>query len=300
MFGLLKRTVHEFIEDDCPAMAAAIAYYTIFSLPPLLLVVITVTAPFFGQEAVQQELRQQIATLTGQETAREVQTLLDNASKTASTGWLGLGLAALLFGATTAFAQLQAALNRAWEVKPDPAQGGFRNFLGKRLLSFGMVLAIGFLLLVSLALSAALSAFGEWIENYLPGGISGGLLQVMYYGVAFLIVTILFAAIFKFLPDAKIAWRDVGVGAVLTALLFVTGKFLMGFYIGKSDIGNTFGAAGSLALILLWTYYSSMVLLLGAEFTEIWAEAHGKGIEPEPGAVRVVQEKHEVRDPQPA
>ena len=201
-----------------------------------------------------------------------------------------------MLGASGAFGQLQAALNRAWEVAPDPEQGGLKAFLLKRVFSFGMILSVAFLLLVSLVLSAALSAFGGALAGMLPEGVSATLLQVLNQVVSFAVIAGLFAAIFKVLPDATVAWRDVWVGAAVTAVLFVVGKFVIGYYLGRSNPGEAFGAAGSLAVMFVWIYYSSMILLLGAEFTQAWAEARGSGIAPERGAVRVVQEKKQVRE----
>jgi membrane protein len=197
-----------------------------------------------------------------------------------------LGVGVLLFGATGAFMALQSALNRAWSVQPDPAQGGIRNFITKRLLSLGMVLAVAFLILVSLALSAALAAAGDTIGRGRTG-VPAMALEVFNFVVSFAVVSGLFAAIYKVLPDAKIAWRDTVVGAVFTAFLFVLGKFLLGYYLGRNDPGSAFGAAGSLALMLVWIYYASMIVLFGAEFTEAWSRRYGTGIIPEEGAVKV-------------
>ncbi len=179
--------------------------------------------------------------------------------------------------------ELQSALNRAWEVEPDPEQGGIRSFLLTRVLSFGMVLAIAFLLVVSLAASALLIAFGDALGAMVPGGVSDILLQVLTFLVSFAVITLLFAAMFKFIPDAEVAWRDVWVGALGTAFLFTVGKFLIGFYLGQSDPGQAYGAAGSLAIILVWIYYSALILFLGAEFIKAWAQRYGTGIEPARG-----------------
>jgi membrane protein len=199
-----------------------------------------------------------------------------------------------MLGATGAFSQLQIALNKAWEVQPDPEQGGVRRFVVRRVLSFGMVLAVAFLLLVSLALSAALSAFGDVLAGRLAG-LSAPALTVLNVALSLSVFTVVFAAIFQVLPDAKVRWRDAWVGAGITTLLFVLGKFLIGFYLGRSDPGQAYGAAGSLAVTLLWIYYSSFILLFGAEFTRAWAEAYGSGVEPEAGAVRTVRHKTMIR-----
>ncbi len=286
---MVKSTFQEFVDDDCPSMAAALAYYTIFSLPPLLVIVITVAASVFGNDAVQGRVDDQFRGLIGPRAAQQVQTMISQV-RLGDGGSLGatiFGIAALVFAATTAFAQLQSSLNRAWEVQPDPRLNGIRTFFTKRLLSFGMILAVGFLLLVSLALSAALSAFGDSVTSFTPQWISALLLRVGNSVLSFLVIAGLFAALYKVLPDAEIEWRDVSVGAVATAILFVTGKAMVGLYLGNSNVVTPYGAAGSLAIILLWTYYSSMIFLLGAEFTQVWAERHGKGIVPEKGAIRI-------------
>ena len=292
MFRIARQTVRDFIEDDCPTMAAALAYYTVFSLAPLLLIVISLAGLIFGPQQVQAAITQQVQSAIGQEGAKQVATMISGAGRQSSTGWLGaiFGFAALILGATTAFVQLQAALNRAWEVKPDPAASGAKSFLGKRLLSFGMVLTLAFLLLVSLILSAAVSMAGHWLQQFLPSWISSWMLEGANSLLSLAVIAVLFAAIFRYLPDARVEWRDVRAGAILTAVLFVIGKFALGYYLGKSSAASGYGAAGSLVLILLWTYYSSMILLLGAEFTQSWAQAKGRSIEPEAGAVRVVEE----------
>ena len=289
--GLLRATFSEFLDDDCPRMAAALSYYTVFSLPPLLVLLLTLAGIFLDPARVQEMIQSQMGGLMGPQGAAEIQTMLESAERPGNRSGVAavLGIAALLFGATGAFAQLQDSLNTAWEVKPDPDQGGFKNFIVKRVLSFGMILGVGFLLLVSLALSAVLSAFGNILADLVPGGASEVVLHAINLAVSLLVITALFAAIFKILPDARISWRDVGVGALVTALLFVIGKFAIGLYLGRSDPGSAFGAAGSLAILRVWLYYSAMILLLGAEFTQAWAVRHGSGIEPEDGAVRVTK-----------
>jgi membrane protein len=297
MFGILKRTVIDFIEDDCPTMAAALAYYTVLSLPPLLMMVIAIAGFFPGTDKVQAAIQQQFTQMMGQGAAEQAGTMVARTSVNGGgAGLMGLGstalgVAVLIFGATTAFAQLQAALNRAWEVQPDPEQGGLKNFLVKRVLSFGMILGLAFLSLVSLVVSAALAAAGSRIEAFLPEWISGNMLQAINAGFSFLITAILFAAIFKYLPDARLGWRQVAIGALYTTVLFSAGRFLIAYYLGASDIAGAYGAAGSLILILVWVYYSSMIVLLGAEFTQAWATAHGAEIEPEQGAIRIGEQQ---------
>jgi membrane protein len=292
IFALLKSSAKDFIDDECPRMAAALAYYTVFSLPPLLVLILMLVGVIWDPQTIQRAIEGQFAGIIGSEAAQQIHAIIENANRPGSGGPLAtiLGLAAVIFGATGAFIQLQDALNRAWEVKPDPNAGGIKNFIFKRLFSFGMILGIAFLLLVSLVLSAALSAFGDVLAGMLPGGVSDIALQIINLTISLVAITLLFAAIFKILPDAKIGWPDVWVGAFTTALLFVIGKFAIGLYLGRSNPGEAFGAAGSLAVLLLWIYYSGLILLFGAEFTQRWAEGRGKGIEPEEGAVRVVED----------
>jgi membrane protein len=292
-FAYVNRTISRYLDDDCTTMAAALAYYSTFSLAPLLLIVIAVVGLVFGRHAVQQEIQQQIQSLVGSDAATEVGAMVDSAANhsASSAPSAALGLAALLFGASGAFAQLQSALNQIWRVTPDPRTGGFKNFLARRILSFGMILAFAFLLLVSLAVTAALAAFGSFISVYLPRWFSGPLLVGIGFVVSFSIVAALFASMYKILPDAVIRWRDVWMGAGITSVLFTLGKFLIGFYLGRSGVADAYGAAGSLVLIVLWVYYSSLVFLIGAEFTEVWAEIHSGPVRPKPGAVRTMIQK---------
>jgi membrane protein len=294
--ALLKSSGADFIEDDCPTQAAALSYYTIFSLPPLLMVLLLILGALVNPQDIRGQLEVQMGALMGPTATEQIRTILAQLHQPGGKA-LGtvLSIAALVLGATGAFGQLQAALNRAWEVAPDP-RAGLKGFLVKRLFSFGMILTVAFLLLVSLILSAALSAFGGALGRMLPDGLSATLLQVVNLGVSFVVITALFAMIFKVLPDARVAWRDVWVGATVTALLFVIGKFLIGFYLGRSNPGQAFGAAGSLAVLFVWVYYSSMILLFGAEFTQAWVERNGNSIAPERGAVRVVEERKYARD----
>ncbi|HEX6106585.1 MAG TPA: YihY/virulence factor BrkB family protein [Gemmatimonadales bacterium] len=296
VLAILKQSVREFVDDDAPTMAAALSYYTVFSLPPLLVLLLMLLGAVFDPQDIQGTVESQITQLMGPEGGDQVRTIIANADRPGSGNIIAtvLSLVALILGATGVFGQLQAALNRAWEVAPDPDQGGFKSFLMKRVFSLGMVLALAFVLLVSLVLSATLSAFGDSLVQFLPEGLSQPLLQAINFAISFGVITVLFAAIFKVLPDATMAWRDVWVGAAVTALLFVVGKFLLGLYLGRSNPGEAFGAAGALAVMLVWIYYSSMIVFLGAEFTQAWANRRGQGIRPEKGAVRVVKEtRHE-------
>ncbi len=281
--SVLKKTVSEVMDDDVPSMSAAIAYYTVFSLPPLLVVILGIAGAIFGVETVQEALVKQIGDLIGPNGEKSIGTMIENASSLGDgIGSKIAGLAALLFGASGAFGQLQKSLNRAWEVEKASEGGGIMAVLVKRLLSFGMVLTIAFLLLVSLALSAVLAALGEAASGIVPGGLGGVLMQVLNVVVSIGVIGLLFTLMFRYLPDAEISWRDVWVGGFVTAVLFTLGKTLIGLYLGMSSPGSAFGAAGSLALLLIWIYYSSLIVLVGAEFTQAWAERMGDGIEPDP------------------
>lgn len=294
--GLVKQSVKDFIDDDCMDSAAALSYYTIFSLPAVLVLLLMLLSAVMNASDVRGGLEGRLESVMGPTAGEQVRTIIQQAEHKPQHGFLPtvLGIAGLLFGATGALGQLQKTLNRTWNVEPDPNQGGIKNFLTKRLFSFGMILMIAFFLLISLMLSAALTGLGGRLGGFLPSGISGAFLEGLNSLVSFAVITVLFAAMFKVMPDAKISWRNVWVGAVVTAVLFVIGKFAIGLYLGKSNPGQAYGAAGSLAVLLLWIYYSSLILLFGAEFTETWAKRRGEGIEPEPGAVLVQREKQRV------
>jgi membrane protein len=289
MWSMLKRSFEDWKRDDCLRMAAAMSYFTIFSLPPLLLVVMVVSGVFVDPEQVSGRLQDEIAGVVGAEGAQQIESMIRNVNRPGTGGpaVVVLSVLGILFGATGAFNQLQEALNRAWQVRRDPDEGGIAATVGSKILSLAMVLTIAFLLLVSLVLSAALSAFGDVVSGWLPGGPSRALLQVFEVALSLALVTVLFALIFKVLPNAEVAWPDVWVGAFGTALLFVAGKFLLGLYFARSSPGEAFGAAGSLALLMVWIYYSAMILFFGAEFTQVWAEERGSGIQPSDDAVRV-------------
>ena len=270
---LAKSTLSSWLVDYAPSMGAALSYYTVFSLAPLLLIVVSVAGLVFGEQAVRGELFGQLQGLMGVEAAQAVQGLLASASKPAH-GVLGtaIGIAVLLFGATTVFGELQDDLDRIWRAPPRKGVGWW-SLLRARLLSFGMILALAFLLMVSLVVGAVISALGKWW-----GPMFGGwevLAQLVNVVVGFGLTTAIFAIIYKMMPRVPVRWHDVWIGAVVTALLFTVGKFLIGLYIGKSGVASGFGAAGSLIVVFLWVYYSAQVFLLGAEFTSVYARAHG-------------------------
>ena len=267
---LLKATGHEFIEDNCPTMAASISYYTVFALPPLLVLVLTLVGLLVDSSDAESRIVTEVSGLIGPDAGQMVRTMIQQAAQPRSGISALLGVAALLFGATGAFMQLQRALNEAWDVPEKQRRGGIVGMLVKRLLSLGMILGIGFLLLVSMLLGAMISAAGDALSAFLPDLLSGGMLYVLELTVSFLMMAVLFAAIFRVLPDIDLAWRNVALGGVITAALFVIGEFALGYYLGKSEPGSSYGAAGALAAILVWVYYSAMIVLLGAEFTQVW------------------------------
>jgi membrane protein len=295
--GFLWRTLVRFFENDLPQRAAALSFYTFLSLPALLAILLLVIGAVADEAAARRAILNQVGGLIGGAGAEQVATILEHARRTevSPTVTALLGILFVLFGATTAFAQLQGALNTAWGVKPDPARPILKVFLGKRLVSFGVVLGVAFMLLVSLALSAALTAVGEHVTGERTGGLSTTALLWATYLFSFAVIAGLFAAMYRFLPDAVIAWRDVAIGSIVTAALFVAGKAAIGAYIGSVDPASAYGAAGSLAVVLLWVYYTSMVIFFGAEFTAQWAESYGRGVRPEPGAVEVDQREVVVK-----
>lgn len=301
-FDLLKRTFQQWKEDRCTSMAAAISYYAVFSLPPLLLIVLMVLGLVVDPAEVQGRISDQISQLVGPDGAEQVREMIRNVDRPEVDRTLlsVLGILGVLLGATGALAELQRALNRTWEVAPDPEKTGLLRKLGKRALSLGMILTIAFLLLVSLVVSAVLSAFGDQLGAWLPTQLSEWVLRLITDGFSLLVIAFLFGLIFKFMPDARIRWQDVAVGAAGTALLFVAGKVLIGIYLARSDPGQAFGAAGSLALLLVWIYYSSMILLFGAEFTQVWATERGAGIRPDEDAVRVREVRRPIGREEPA
>ncbi|HYC86216.1 MAG TPA: YihY/virulence factor BrkB family protein [Chryseosolibacter sp.] len=284
-FGaLFKDTYREWSEREPFSNSIIVAYYTIFSLPGLLVIIVNLAGYFFGHEAVTSQISSQVGGLVGGDTARSIEEMVANASKSEGTGLATvLSVATLLFGATGVFYQIQQILNKMWEVKPKPKQK-LLKLVRDRVFSFGLVLVIGFLLLVSLVLSAAVTTVSKWVSSNISES-----LVVLFSAVDIVlsigVSTLLFAAIYKFLPDAKIRWKDVWVGALLTSVLFVIAKFLLGLYFGHSNPGSTYGAAGSIILIMLWVSYAGMILLFGAEFTKVYADTYGVKIEPTEGAV---------------
>ncbi len=284
---LIKVAVSSWVDDYSQSMGAALAYYTMFSIAPLLLIVISIAGLIFGVEAARGEIVGQLQGLMGQQGAEAVQSLLRSVNKPAESATVTLiGGILLLIGATTVFGELQNALDRIWRV-PKREKGGIWMFLRTRLLSFGMILGIGFILMVSLVISAALASMGRWwgrlFSNWeIPA-------NVLNFLISFAITTTVFALIYKIIPRAKVAWADVWIGAAVTSLLFTIGKFLIGLYLGKSSLTSTFGAAGSLVVVLVWVYYSAQIFLMGAEFTWAYALTFGsRKTQPVPAAAPAV------------
>jgi len=278
-WALVQTAISAWIEDYAPSMGAALSYYTVFSLAPLLLIVVSVAGLVFGQDAVRGELFSQLQGLMGSDAAKAIQDLLASVNKPGK-GVAGtiVGVALLLFGATTVFGELQDALDRIWRA-PAREKGGLWALLRARLLSFGMILGLAFLLMVSLVLGAAISALGKWWGSAFGGWET--LLQIVNLVVGFGLTTLVFAMIYKLMPRVHVRWHDVWLGALVTAALFSVGKFLIGLYIGKSGVASGFGAAGSLIVVLLWVYYSAQIFLVGAEFTWVYAKTFGslRGVE---------------------
>ena len=275
---LLKETFKEWQQDKASRIAAALAYYTVFSISPLLVIAIAIAGAFFGQETAQQQISEQLTGLVGEDGIKPILMALDNISQPKIRGLASLiSIGVLILGASGIFAQLQDALNTVWKVTPHPGQG-ILPFLRKRLSSFLMVLAIGILLILSMILSTLVTAVSKYRVDLIPGS------QILWENLDFVVslglMTFLFGLMFKYVPDVKIAWKDVFVGSVITALLFIFGKFLLGVYISRGSLGSAYGAAGSLIVFLAWVYYSAQIILFGAEFTQVYSQMYGSKIRP--------------------
>jgi membrane protein len=289
LFDLLKKTYKEWSEDKASRLAAALAYYTVFSIPPLLVIAIGIASYFTDRQMIEDQLIAQSGSLMGSQGEEAISTILESAEEPGrgELASAAVGVALLIFGASGVFTQLQGALNTIWNVEADP-QRGVMGMIKERFFSFTMVLAVGFVLLVSLMLSALLASFG----NFVGGLVSDAeiLLLIVNFIISFGVFTVLFALIFKIIPDVDVAWRDVWIGAALTALLFKIGEYALGFYFERSDPTSAFGAAGSIILLLLWVYYSAQILFFGAEFTQVYTTEYGSGMQPERGAVVLTEE----------
>lgn len=287
VWRIFRGAVYEWNEDKVPRMAAAIAFYTLFALTPIMIVAMAIGSTIFDEERVRREVLDQVDFLVGNEGTAAIRLLLENAPEQQSTPLAtAAGLATLFFAATGVFVELKDALNTIWEVRPKPGLG-IIEMIRDRLLSFAMVVVIGFLLLVSLITSAMLAALGREVASYFPQHVY--LWAASDFVISVAVITLLFALIYHVLPDAKVHWKNVWLGATVTALLFVVGKMLFGWYLGHSTIGSSYGAAGSLVIVVLWTYYSSLILLFGAEVSFVAAQDAGEQVVPEEKAVHVTE-----------
>jgi membrane protein len=286
IWNFLKDIATQWLEDEPFQLAAALSYYTLFSLAPILIIAIAVAGLFFGHEAATNQIVHTLQSLVGQESAKAIQEMIQNASSKPKTGIIStvLGVGVLIFGAGGVVSQLQSSLDRIWGVTSKPGRGIW-SFMWERFVSLAMVLGVGFLLLVSLVITTILTHLTLYIGSLIGGAaIIAYLLDIV---VSFGFVTILFAMIYKFLPDVRIQWKDVWIGAALTSFLFTLGKFLIGLYLGTSGVTSSFGAAGSLITVLLWVYYSALIFFFGAEFTQIYASRYGSGVVPAENAVPI-------------
>jgi membrane protein len=293
IWELVWMACHEWWEDNTFRLAASLAFYTIFSIAPILLIAVEIASVVFSREQAQQQIVKQIEALVGVEGGRAVQEVLRGAGRIGGNPTaVALGLVAILIGSTAVFAELQAALNQVWDVRADPQRSAIKGLVRTRLRSFALVLAVGFLLLVSLVLSALLAAVQEYLADQIPG--ASWVWHVGNFLVSFAVVSGLFAMIYKYLPDVQITWRDVAIGSLVTAVLFSLGKWLIGLYLGRTAFASTYGAAGSFVVLLIWVYYSALASFFGAEFTQVYARRFGSRIRPEPHAVRVGRKSEQL------
>lgn len=295
-WGILKQSVVAFVNGDSFTHASSIAFYTIFSLPAILLISLSVGSTLFERTDVQRELVSQVGTLIGQGSAVEIENILMNAARN-SDSWVArvVGIVTLVLSATTVFLSLQISINQIWKIKPKPKRG-FIKFIINRLLSLAMVISLGFVLMVSLVIDTVLVMFQEKLSDNF-GGITLTIVTSLNVLVSLLFIALLFGMMFKMLPDAKIKWRDVWVGSFVTTGLFAGGKFLIGLYLGNSPLNTAYGAAGSLVIVLVWVYYSALIFLFGAELTYVYTKEVGSGIEPYANAVRVETIEIEKKTP---
>ncbi len=293
---LIRDSADEFLDDKGAKLSAALAYYTIFSVPPLLIIIISLTGFFWGEQAIEGQIYNQIKGLVGNEAAVQIQGAIRQSTIDQNSWWATtISVIALLFGATGVFVEIQDSINVIWGLKAKPKKGLIKIVLN-RLISFSMIISLGFLLLVSLVLNAVLDIFNQQMQRIFPD-LGFYVFYIINLVFILLVITSLFATIFKVLPDAKIKWRSVFFGSFITALFFLLGKLLIGLYLGQSDIGSTYGAAGSIVVILVWVYYSSIILFYGAEFTQLYAYRHGTKIVPNAYAVFI--ENYEVESNTP-
>lgn len=290
---MLKKTFSHFMDDNAIKLSAALSYYTIFSLPPLLIIIISLCGFFFGADAVRGEIFGQINGLVGNEAALQIQEILKNVKLSDQNTFITtIGVITLLIGASGVFSEIQDSINFIWGLKAKPKRGLIK-FLKNRLMSFSMIGSMGFLLLVGLMVNTLMDVMSTRLQNFFPQ-LTIELFYVLNLVIVFVIITLLFAVIFHTLPDGRVAMKDSIIGSAFTAFFFMIGKFAIGFYLGHSKISTTFGAAGSIVLVLVWVYYSAIILYFGAEFTKVYAYSFGKKIIPNSYAVRIDKHTHEI------
>ena len=287
---VFRGAVSNFIDDNGPKLSASLSYYTIFALAPMILIVMSLAGIFLGLEAVQGKIYGQINGLVGDSTALQIQSIIKNIQGTHhTTAGAAIGFAILLLAVTGVFTEIQDSINYIWSVKAKPKKGWVKMLLN-RLLSFSLIISFGFILMVSLSVNTLIDLLSERLKTYFAE-VTVYIFYVMNMSVLFLVIACLFAIIFKVLPDAQIKWKDAFIGAFFTALLFIAGKFLIGFYLGNSSVGVTYGPAASIVVLLLWVYYSSIILFFGAEFTQVYARHYGGGIIPNETAVFIIKKE---------
>lgn len=292
---LLKKTYTEFDDDNAIKLSASLSYYTIFSLPPLIMIILSICGVFFGVEAVTGQFFGQINGFVGNEAALEIQKMIKNVELSNNNVFATIvGVVTLVIGASGVFAEIQSSINFIWGLKPKPKKG-LMKFIKNRLMSFSMIAVVGFLLLVSLTVNTVMDALNNRLMLYFPDATIY-LFYVLNILILFVSTTLLFAIIFRTLPDGKIAWKDTLIGSGVTSVLFMIGKFLIGLYLGNSSVASAYGAAGSVIIILVWVYYSAIILYFGAEFTKVYALSYGKKIIPNDYAVEIKKEIFETKE----
>ena len=296
-FSILKASFNAFMEDNALKMSASLAYYTVFSMAPLIMILISAASIFYGKEAIQNKVFEELNGLLGNDAAMKIQEILQEITlKSDSTMAIIIGIVTLFIGATGVFIEIQDSINQIWRVKAKPKKG-WKKLIMNRILSFSMIVSLGFLLIVSLIINGIILALSARLSQYFPE-MTIFIFEIINAAITFVVIAALFGIIFKFLPDVKISWKDVRIGAIFTAILFTIGRYLIGLYIEKVGPGSAYGAAGSLIVILVWVYYTSAILYFGAEFTQVYAECYGGKITPAAYAVHIIktEEEHEVNE----
>ena len=291
-FSILKASFNAFMDDNALKMSASLAYYTVFAMAPLIMILISAASIFYGREAIQNKVFEELNGFLGNDAAMKIQEILQEITlKSDSTLAIIIGVATLFIGATGVFIEIQDSINQIWRVKAKPKKG-WKKLIINRILSFSMIISLGFLLIVSLIINGIILALSAKLTQYFPD-MTIFIIEILNAAITFVVIAALFGIIFKFLPDVEISWKDVRVGAIFTAILFTIGRYLIGLYIEKVGPGSAYGAAGSLIIILVWVYYTSAILYFGAEFTQVYAECYGGKITPAPYAVHIVKTEEE-------